>query len=127
METPLRLLSANDAESIIAPVVTPFEMNPRHCFVSASACGFECRSQRGYGQDAPTCGHNLAIRATCAGMKDFYGIELSRILQTGNRFLGLIFPWITARGQHNRNGRALVPFDCVPANVAVNSRFEERQ
>src|SRR5438309_3334903 len=121
------LLAGHRAESNIAPVMTALELNERYGFISARARGNDGRSQRGYRQNPSACCRHFVICDLCSGVKNLNRFELRRLIQTGDRFSGFVFPRITGRGEDDCHGRAFVPVDRVIVELAVDRGFQQRQ
>src|SRR5438876_1405628 len=101
--------------------------NARNGLVHTSARRFDGRSQRGDGENPAPRGHNSAVRALRSRVKNVNIIKLLRLVETGNRFPGLIFVGITAGSEHDGDRRTRVPFDGATADLAVNRRLQPRQ
>src|SRR5438445_13661291 len=60
-------------------------------------------------------------------MENLYVTEFRRFAKSRNGFAGFVFVWVTARGEHNRDRRPLIPLDSAALDPAVDRRLRLRQ
>src|SRR5215467_5205845 len=107
--------------------MTVLEMNMRHGFICACPRQFERRTERRNREHATADGFYITAVALGSGMENLHILERGGLIETRNWFSGLVFSRIAARGQHNRDGGARIPFNRALIDFSVNRRLQQWQ